>query len=119
LGKVYFELKKLAEKANANPVFREKAMGWNKMIHFRIIDDIEESCVVTTKNGEVSIEEGDVPNPDIIVATDMGSFDEIIKGSLKPSSAFLRGCLKAEGPIFDLIKLNSIFKILLRELTPL
>jgi putative sterol carrier protein len=115
LGKVYLELKKLAEKANKNPVFREKAKGWNKVIHFRIVDDLEESCVVATMNGEVSIQEAGVPNPDITVTTDMESFDEIVKGSLKPSSAFLRGRLKAEGPIFDLIKLNSVFKILLGE----
>jgi putative sterol carrier protein len=113
MGEVYLKLEELVEKANANPSFRKKVKGWDRVISFRITGDQEESCLITTKDGEVSLEKGDVSNLDIIVTTNIESFNEIVKGSLKPSSAFLSGRLKVEGPLFDLIKLNSVFKILL------
>ena len=113
MGGVYLKLKELIEKANADLSFKEKIKGWDRVISFHITDDKEESCLIMTKDGEVSLEKGDVSTSDIIVTTDIESFNEIVKGSLKPSNAFLSGRLKVEGPIFDLIKMNSVFKVLL------
>jgi len=109
----YIKMEKLVEKANSNPAFQKKVAGWDRSIHFCITDS-EESCTVMIRNGEASLKSGGVPKPDITVTTDMETFDEIIKGSLKPSRTFLTGRLKVEGTIPDMIKMNSVFKTVLR-----
>ncbi len=111
-GNLYSELKKLAEKANKNPLFRDKVASWDRIIQLCITNGDEENWTIEIKDGRMKIIKEQVSNPHITVKTNLEDFKNIIYGSLKPSKAFLTGRLKADGTIPDLLKLNTIFKTL-------
>lgn len=114
MKEIYQELMRLAEEANNSPAFQRKAGNWDKTIQFEVIDDEKQSCTLVVKGGKVSVQRKGAHKPDIQVITDIVTFAAIVEGDLKPSSAFIKGQLKVEGTIFDLIKINSLFKFILK-----
>lgn len=91
------------------PPLKEKFRDFNQDVQFRF-PDMDFSCIVKFRSGEATVEERSVSSPNIDITADSKTMSSILSGEKDPTSAYMSGKLKAEGPMKDLLKLQTIMK---------
>ncbi len=94
---------------------KEKAKGWTCSVglHLQAEGNTDESFIsMVIKNGELSFEEGTLPdNPDLVMRIPAGTWAAILLKKKRLETAFMQGKLKLEGRGEDALTLRGIMGI--------
>jgi DNA-binding HxlR family transcriptional regulator len=102
---------------NAFPAlfYPERARGLTETYVFRVDDDV---FTVRLEDGRLRTELGAVPDADLELATDMGTFFALASGDLPPQAAVADGRVRLDGDPEALVRCFRIFSFASRMATP-
>lgn len=101
------ELDTLVSKMNSNPIHIES----EKDRVFQINLEESDSLQIIFKDGRVSVVEGVVYEPAVILSLNEKNFSKMLRDDLNTTMAFMMGSLKVEGKMGLALKLQEIVKL--------
>jgi putative sterol carrier protein len=89
----------------------EKAEGVDKVIQYHLTGAEAGDWIVTIKDGECQVVEGQAENPDLTLTADSQDYKDVILGRSNAMQAFMQGKLKLAGDLNTAMKLPDYFKM--------
>ena len=88
----------------------EAAAGLSAVIQFELAGEGGGTWRVVLDNGALSILEGGVPSPELVITATAPDYVAISTGALNEQLAFMTGRIRAKGDLRLAMKLPNIFK---------
>ncbi len=88
----------------------DAAAGLSALIQFEITGEGGGTWRVVLDNGKLSIVEGGVPDPELVITATAPDYVAISTGALNEQLAFMTGRIRAKGNLALAMKLPTIFK---------
>lgn len=85
--------------------------GWERNIYVEP-EDVDVDFTIEVKNGKPMIREGKTDHPDIIISANSDLLIDLFWGEMGSTESYVDGDLKVKGEEEDLIKIDSITKLL-------
>ena len=98
-----------ALKSMSSSTDMEKLKGIDATILFDISGEDAGVWTVEVRDGDVSVEEGEVGSPEVTVQATSEDLVALIKGDLNPMAAFMQGRLKIRGDMSVAMKMQKLF----------
>jgi len=93
---------------NENARLRKMQRDWSRTLHF-ICADTGSTFSMMVERGEIlSVPEGHVGTPDIVVTAESEIFCDMFWGDLNPVQKYLRGEITVKGSQEDIMRLDAI-----------
>ena len=86
-----------------------RAQGLKANVLFDFTSDGGKQYVVRIADGQCSVEEGALPNPDAALITSQATYVAVAEGRLNIATAFMTGKLKVKGNMQLLMRFQQIF----------
>ncbi len=90
------------------PETRTAFQGFTRTIQFKFTDLQRTFALSIAQDGNATLTEETVPQPDIIVTTSSDTLAGILDRKVNPELAFITRKLKASGAMEDLLKLQKL-----------
>ena len=87
----------------------EKAAGMNAVVQLNLSGEGGGDWYMTIANGQVVIDEGQAPSPDVSLAMEANDYVNITKGDGNPMTLFMTGRIKVQGNISIAMKFQDLF----------
>jgi putative sterol carrier protein len=87
----------------------EKATGINAAIQLDLQGDDGGQWVLEIANGQIAVEAGTTPTPNLTLTMDAADYVAISKGDANPMTLFMTGKIKVEGDITLAMKFQDFF----------
>jgi len=87
----------------------DQAKGWDRTLQITVTGPGGGTWHFIIKNQECEVKDGEIPNANMKVTTDVATWTAMTAGKMSGTSAFMSGKLKAQGPMADLIKTGKVF----------
>lgn|SRR5579884_3555073 len=98
-----------AKRAQASERVRKTLKGWSCVMHVQATDVPDAQFTTTIRNGEiVSIEDGLVGQPDLIIEGSSEDLANIFWGDANPASNYMQGAIKTKGSQDDVMRLDAM-----------
>lgn len=91
----------------SEPSVQESLQDYTKTLLFDF-PDTKQSYVLSVVNGNATIEEKSIANPDIRVTTNTDVLAGIIDHKVNPITAYMTRKIKAQGALEDLVRLQIL-----------
>jgi putative sterol carrier protein len=88
----------------------EKAKGWETVIQYNITGEGGGDFYIEIKGGRCKLFEGKAEKAKLIIKANREDWVAITEGKLDGAKAFMKGKLKAEGDMNDLLKMQEVFQ---------
>ena len=95
-------------RSNTNERLRKMVRGWDRVVHFRVVD-IDEGFTMEVRGqllSELSV--GLVGQPDVIVTGTSEDFCDMFWGDLNPSEKYMSGEITLAGSQQDVMRIDAI-----------
>ena len=86
-----------------------KIQGVNTTVQMNITGTEAGNWYVVTKDNQLTVKKGILPNPEITVSADSADILAMAEGKLDPMKAFMLGKLKVKGDMTEVMKLVQLF----------
>lgn len=107
MGRGKEELVRIIPYLNNNPKSVELMKVWTKVFQFRLDDD--EPFYITVKRGQMMLEDGLYPDPDLIMVGDAKEFAQVAEGYKDITHPIAHGQLRlSKGKNWELISFSRI-----------
>ena len=87
----------------------ERARGVKAVVQFDFTSDGGKKYVVHIADGQCTVQEGEVPNPDATLIASQATYQAVAEGRLNAATAFMTGKLKVKGNMQLLMRFQQIF----------
>jgi putative sterol carrier protein len=91
----------------ADPTVHESFKDFSKTLQFEF-PDTKQAYLMTVVNGQVTLEETSIPNPDMKTIANTDVLAGIMDKKINPMTAFMTRKIKAHGAQEDLLKLQKL-----------
>jgi putative sterol carrier protein len=110
-------LEDYAKRGQASERVRRSFKGWNCVMHLHAEDVLEAVFTLTIKDGELGeIKDGLVGDAaDLIIRGNSEDLANIFWGDENPSSSYMQGAIKVQGPQDDVMKLDAMAMFIFLE----
>ena len=80
---------------------------WDRTVHV-LANDIDSACTLVLKEGELSLRQGRLGEPDMTVIGDSETLAAMFFGEITPTEPYLDGSLRIIGSEDDIVRLDFI-----------
>jgi putative sterol carrier protein len=87
----------------------ERAQGVKAVVQFDFTSDGGKKYVVRIADGQCTVQEGEVSNPDAALIASQATYQAVSEGRLNAATAFMTGKLKVKGNMQLLMRFQQIF----------
>lgn len=98
-------------RSNDNERLKKMVRGWDRVIHFALVDDVEglPGFTMEVRDQQLSVlSPGHVGTPDVVVTGSSEDFCDMFWGDLNPIQKYLRGEIAVKGSQEDVMRLDAI-----------
>ena len=86
----------------------DKMKGVTAVYQFELTGDGGGNFHIDVKDGEAEFGDGQHDNPSITVTMEVADFNQLLDGSLNPTTAFMTGKIKVKGDMSLAMKLQAL-----------
>jgi putative sterol carrier protein len=95
-------------RSNANPRLTRMVKGWDRVIHFRVVD-IGEGLTMRVQDQQLSeLDLDPVEEWDVLVTGSSEDFCDMFWGDLNPSEKYMSGEITLQGSQQDVMRIDAI-----------
>lgn len=80
---------------------------WDRVILISA-DDIASHYTLILNGGELTVKEGQVGEPDLVVMADSETLTDLFYGDITPTEPYMKGILRIKGNEDDIVRLDFI-----------
>ncbi|WP_018086818.1 SCP2 sterol-binding domain-containing protein [Desulfurispora thermophila] len=99
---------------NANQRLIVMNRDWDRVILIKA-DDLPSEHTLILNNGELTMREGGVDNPDLIVMANSEILADMFYGDITPTEPYMNGTLRITGSEDDIVRLDFISMLIWGE----
>lgn len=89
----------------------ERAAGVKANVQFDFTSDGGKKYIVRIADGQCSVEEGEIANPDATLIASQATYQAVAEGRLNVATAFMTGKLKVKGNMQLMMRFQQIFRL--------
>jgi len=101
-------MQKKIDEGLQDPETKKKIEGWNRIVQLTLKSG--EKYIFEVKDGNITVKEGEVENPDMRIEIDRETLIGLFEGTKSAAWALIRRKMKVKGSLSDVLKLKQIFK---------
>lgn len=98
-------------RSNDNERLKKMVRGWDRVIHFALVDDVEglPGFTMEVRDQQLSVlSPGHVGTPDVVVTGSSEDFCDMFWGDLNPSEKYMSGEIQLAGSQADVMRIDAI-----------